>query len=179
MKISEDYKQNDIFLLWSSKQENSTICYSLRSMCIGVWWLSCSLWRALCLRQCLISSDQQRSLSGILRCHQPFVNYPGLLVKTWEKSWRMGVDLLGGWNTGILICLASPHRAIKSLLKVSLVYPYLDLRPAHFLLKLHQGWQWLWVYCNLWRDLCCPELISSRFLCVPRPLMVSKQTMTL
>ena len=50
---------------------------------------SCSLATVLSVKGCvswavsLISSDQQRSLSCILRCHQPSVNYPG----SW---WRHG-----------------------------------------------------------------------------------------
>ena len=55
------------------------------------------------------------------------IRWPKYWSFSFSISWRIEAGFLGGWDSGILFCPASPHRVIKSPLKVSLVYPHLDL----------------------------------------------------
>ena len=126
--------------------------------------------RPLLLLPSIFPSSRVFSNESVLR-----MRWPKYWSFRFSISWRMEAGFLGGWDTGILFCPASPHRVIKSPLKVSLVYPHLDL----LALKAASGMTVAMNLLYLWRDLCFWELISFRFLCVPGPLMVSKQTMIL
>ena len=112
------------------------IRYSLRHTHVCGWRVPRSLGRAMCPEYCLsfllISRDHSQLPLDVTSFHRS-------TCKQWVKIQEQSEDRdrparrLG--HCGILICPASPHRAVKRPLKVRLVSPHSYLWPVLFLLS--------------------------------------------
>lgn len=106
-------------------KQNSTMLFS------GIYVCLCVVAALLSVKGCgpweasLVSSDQRRSLSALLICHQSSVNYQWVVSEDRVEELKDGPKLAVRLrHCGILICQARPHRTIQRPLKFRLVSPY-------------------------------------------------------